>query len=341
MVAELLDCGADVNTVASFENMSTLLENACMNLDLDMVRFLLRRGASTDHISSKGMEASVACWGSSDHGSQYTSMDIFKLVTEDNYPDLYGSNWRRRAIALASYSGSGSQVDTLVRLGVSGQPDKINHVLPIMFAAYSGNYCTYSTLLHHYDEEEFEHVDFVTLLLRDTIRGYAHHRARLRSNSLVSIDRNPEHDKIMANILQRGVDPEEWVMIEEDLQRPFPPSVQCQWIRAHKLAAAFGPETEAWYVSMVLSYCRFAPRGGKLMIRRLRGADYSIEDKYNEAHANSQSRFEVLDEELQETDLGEGSGDGDSGSDMDDGSIDGAISEAQEIDRFWDAPESV
>jgi len=255
-MAELLGCGVEVDATATFDDMSTPLEMACLGKDLDTVRFLLQRGASGDHLNSHGLSASSYCWALGDRETKHTSADIFNLLAEHTCPDLVDACWIVKALGLACNSADGSHIDPLVRFGLSKRLNTWNNEEPTNAAAYFGNYSTYVTILSYYDADAaFENIDFVSTLLHMTIVGYANHLSTPLRNTVLAASRLRGYNEIIANILERGVDPRSWVRLASTL-----PQSRNKDIRADQLAAALGPETEAWYLSMVRKCCSLNER---------------------------------------------------------------------------------
>jgi ankyrin repeat protein len=62
VIAELLNCGVDVDAITNHTTRSNALLDSSEVKDLDTVRFLLQRGASTDHVNWVGFEAGTLCW---------------------------------------------------------------------------------------------------------------------------------------------------------------------------------------------------------------------------------------------------------------------------------------
>jgi ankyrin repeat protein len=54
IISELLDCGIDVNDVTNYSTLDNALTCSSRLKDLDTVRLLLQRGASTTHVNSEG-----------------------------------------------------------------------------------------------------------------------------------------------------------------------------------------------------------------------------------------------------------------------------------------------
>ena len=202
-VAELLDYGVDVDAITDSHARTALMKSSLLK-DPDMVRFLLQRGASTDPVDYAGYPAGSLCWRESDQVSEHSSMDIFKLLTENDYSNIDLD----RTLKLAAMEACGSQIESLINLGGS-----VRHYdgwqAPMQIAAFNGNLSTYMATGLHYDDACFRNDTQLNLwLLLMTIAGKVCHAIELSKGDVPCPERSRDFDQIMMNMLQRGVDAE-------------------------------------------------------------------------------------------------------------------------------------
>ena len=339
-MAELHDCGVEIDAIANFDDMTTPLENACFRKDLNTVRFLLQRGASADHLNSITLRASALCWVESDLTSQHSSEDIFNLIAGDICLDVIDSDWATMALYLVSCHGCASQFHSLLR----HLPDKIEAEGPIRFAASGGNYSTFSALLSYVDEYVLNNM-IGACLLRDTIKGHAEHLSRSHDGSIRFPKRAREYDAIIGNLFRRGISPQSWVQ-EDEGWWDYAPHVPRKGMRADELAAACGPVTESWYLGMVRLHSVLNEQEEDeisqrlLELSRAGHVDFGLVCEGQEQHDGpgdddgsesggwsenldvvKKDRAEDIDDEINDTH---------------DGGTDG---ETDENGQFWDAPE--
>jgi hypothetical protein len=247
IVAELLECGADVDAITDSAARTALMKSSQLK-DPDMVRFLLQRGASTDPVDYAGYTAGSLCWRESDHTSKYLSMDIFKLLIENGYPKFDA----HRTLKLAAMEACSSQIESLIHLGGDVRHYDNGWQAPMQIAAFNGNHSTYMATAMHYEDIDFKHnTQLSRWLLLKTIAGKVCHSIDLSRGEIPCPERPRDFDAIMMNMLQRGVDPEIWLYVPNLKLRWIPAQMQGQTARASEFAAAQGPDIEAWYLRML------------------------------------------------------------------------------------------
>jgi hypothetical protein len=332
VVAELLESGVEVDVIACLDKTMTMLELASEVKNLDLVRFLLRHGASPDHMCSVGSGASALCWFHSDLETDHLSVDIYNVLSESSYVDLHRDEYDRAvAVELAAWCGCGSQIDTLVRFGYNIFQSRFGPMKTIEFAATRGNYSAYSALVSHFGGDIFANDTYVlAYLLESTILGKDSYSF--------------EHDDVLRDILQRCGD---------NRLRPLPPrtdtnprlsAILSKEMKPSELAAALGPETEAWYLGMVRSCGFLSVDEESEVMQRLRelslaghvttGLIYEVGEETGESGGYRGSGSEDWNEDSALSE--EGIEEPDTG--VDDGCKSSTESEA---DQFWDAPESI
>jgi hypothetical protein len=344
VIAELLDCGVDVDAITNYSDMSNALTRASEMKYLDIVRFLLQRGASADHVDSFGFGAGTLCWFKGDDETRYSSTDIFNLLTEISHLDVNDNlQCQFPPLFIAASHATGAQIDALVRLGADVHLNESDPRAAVTHAAWSGNYSTYSALASYYSGDVFNtNTELASQLLLNTLYG----RQYLLDEApvLVHVDagrRSPEYDKIMIDMFQRGVGPRTRLNVADSVMYYRPHDVHNQDYAANELAAAMGPKTEAWYLS-ILCICGLLAHGEIQRLRELAEAGH-VPDEFGYELEGKLSGLDELEygvrgacEDLDRTpDIRQEGTYGD----IDGVSRRSSISEAGEANQFWDAEE--
>jgi hypothetical protein len=332
-----------VDVPVDLEAMSTMLIIASRDKQLDLVRFLVQRGASADHLNFLGVGASASCWYVDDLETNYSSLDIYNVLDESTYTDLRSEEGHHiMTIAFASAVGCGSHIDSLVRLGYDVYQYGPDQMAIIGLAAGYGNYSTYSALVSHFGGNIFSRVKNVCVYLL----GCAVLGKELKQ--LVIPAWRVEYDKIVMDLLQRCGDDRLWPLPPRLDADPRLFAIMRQGIKASDLATAFSPETEAWYLGIVRSCGFISLQEEKEAMQRLRelsaaglvttGFVYECEEESDESGDYRGCGSEDCREDsafaesvgIEHPDTG-----------VNDSSVSGTESEADEADQFWDASESV
>jgi hypothetical protein len=256
VAAELIDCGAEVDSLTVQANGWTALQQAAFFKELDIVRFLLQRGASPDLLIPGGDLPNWTCWYLDDRQTEHSSMDIFNLLCESVCPDMLAVNaYGSTSLHIAASNANGGQIDSPVSLGSDIHLQTHNGMFPIHYAIHNGNFWAFSSLVLHYDEDIFEDPDRIGWsLLHWTVGSKAVYLDEIRRDVVIDSTGPREYDEILREVLQRGVSPQArhrreswWLEAARDLQG--------REVTAHELAVAYGPEVEASFLG-VLRTCR-------------------------------------------------------------------------------------
>lgn len=310
ILAELLDCGVDVDAITDWDVRTALMKSSQLK-DPDMVRFLLQRGASTDPVDYAGYPAGSICWRQSDHISKHSSMEIFKLLTENDYSNIDA----HKTLTLAAMGACGSQIESLVHLGGNVRHYGDVWPAPMHVAGFNGNHSTYMATSLHYQDIDFKHdTQLCRWLLLMTIAGKACHSIHLSRGDDPDPEQPREFDKIMMNMLQRGVDPETWLYVPNIKLRWIPVAMQGRNVRAGEFAAAQGPDIEAWYLRMLRNCALLKAHVDVQRLRELNKTGYGTAGFI---FKNKHDHLEPKDEDA-----------------IDDPNTDG-------VDQFWDAEEGI
>jgi hypothetical protein len=339
VIAELLDCGVDVDAITNHSNMSNALIYSSRSKDLDTVRFLLQRGASTDHVDSTGLGADTLCWFIGDDFTKYSSMDVFDLLAESSHVGMDDNPYYLCAtLCVTAIHATGGQVDALVRLGADVHVDDDIGEAAIHFAVWSGNHSTFSALASYYDEDAFKNdTKLASELLLNTIYGRLHRMDEKSAWEQRSFGHSSEHDKIMIDMFQRGVGPRKRLHVADSVLEYRPPGIHYQEYTANDLAAALGPETEAWYL-VTLHHCGLLAHGELQRLRELAEEGHVANGFVCDTEEPDEVDYGVRgnrEEDGEVPDLGQE----DIYPDTDGVSRRDSISEADEDSHFWDAEE--
>jgi hypothetical protein len=331
-----LDCGVDVNAVIDPLNMINALTCSSALKYLDIVRFLLQRGASAGRVDGTGFGAETWCWVVDDDLTRGSSMDVFNLFLESTHLEMDHSR-----LYFAASSARGVQIDALVRLGADVHHKETSGSAAIHYAAWHGNYSTYLALASYYDGNIFKNdKEFGSLLLFRAIRG--------RKDGVDGKLHHPpgggrclKHDEVLIDMFQRGVEPRMKLPVMDDSESRYgwgPPDVNEYKMEADKLAAALGQETEAWYLS-VLRSCGLLVHRDYQRLRELAEAGHVAAGfVYVDEEEPKERDYRVRGDREEDGDV-LGLGQEDIYTDIDEVSRRSSISEADEANQFWDAEE--
>jgi hypothetical protein len=147
-----------------------------------------------------------------------------------------------------------------------------------------------------------------------------------------------KHDEVLIDTLQRGVGPRTAIQVASSVPGGRLPGIHDQEIEADKLAAALGPETEAWYLS-VLRRCGLLVHGDYQRLRELAEAGYVAAGfVYVDEEEPKERDYRVRGDREEDGDV-LGLGQEDIYTDIDEVSRRNSISEADDANQFWDAEE--
>lgn len=238
----------DDGTVDS--RQSTALEAATRNGQIGIIRHLLSHGASQDHTDLRGWGPSMMCWFRWSH-SRISGVDLFNVLSEyalqDRFIDMDGFGYLHAA---AVVSGA-KEIHYLIRLGLATTDVSWAGPSPLHYAVGAGNLATYFALLsNHAIANGIGNHAYP--LLHAAITGKWHWGQYL--NGVVGL---MNQETIIRDLLHRGIDPGTTnAPGRTGRDVDFPESVKGLSITAQQLAAAYDPEVEAWYMS-ILRGCGF------------------------------------------------------------------------------------
>lgn len=313
-VAELLDNGTDINDGTVGSDQSTALIEAVSQGQLDIVRLPLDRGASQDQSDLDGLGPSMLCWVR--YPDYRTSgVDMFNVLCEYALQDkalmTHGVGYLHMA---ALYRGA-TEIYYLIRFGLDTTGKNWAGFSPLHYAVGAGNLATYFALLSNHD-------------LANSIGNHGYpllHIAIMGRCDLGQILKGQAglmyQETIIRDLLHRGVDPA--TTNASDRIWYFPKSVIGLSITAQQLAAAYDPETEAWYMP-ILRDCGF-----------LEAAEDIARLRYLESQGYVSGGHVIGEEESVHE------GVSDKGSVYEDRESQNGGSELEEEDCFWDAEEGV
>lgn len=251
VVEELLDNGADLERTFGLIQ-STPLQWAVWHQQLDVVRLLLRRGASQDHINTIGWNVTFFCWPRLEFGRR-SMLDCLNLLAADAVQDLGTVDTEGWTVLhrVAAYATAAELLE-LIRQGA--RPEQV--AMPLRWnalhhAVFYGNEDTYKALIPHFP-------DNMTSMLDE--RGW----------TLLHIAASAGHGTIVQDLLERGANP-------DALSKPFfshmPASLHGRACTPRQVALAQGPEREAQYVE-AMRIC-----GKSDMASIPYGSDYTVDDE--------------------------------------------------------------
>jgi ankyrin repeat protein len=225
-VEELLDNGADLEGPLGLLQ-STPLQWSVWHQQLDVVRLLLSRGASQDHINTIGWNVTFFCWPRLEFGNR-SMLDYLNVLSDDAVQELDVVDTEAWTVLhrVAAYATARELLE-LIRQGARPEQE----ALPLRWnalhhAVFYGNEDTYKALIPYFEDDVHS--------MRDE-RGW----------TLLHIAASAGHDTIVRDLLIRGADP-------DALSKPFmshmPESLHGRACTPRQVARAQSSEEEARYV---------------------------------------------------------------------------------------------
>jgi ankyrin repeat protein len=225
-VEELLDNGADLEGPFGLLQ-STPLQWSVWHQQLDVVRLLLSRGASQDHINTIGWNITFFCWPRLEFGKR-SMLDYLNLLSDDAVQELDVIDTEGWTVLhrVAAYATAAELLE-LIRQGARPEQE----ALPLRWnalhhAVFYGNEDTYKALVPYFKDE-------IRSMLDE--RGW----------TLLHIAASAGHGMIVQDLLVRGADP-------DALSKPFmshmPASLHGRACTPRQVALAQSEEQEAQYV---------------------------------------------------------------------------------------------
>lgn len=341
VIKELLDCGTDVDALSDIHDNLTALEVALVAKELDTVQYLLQHGASADRRFANGLRSSALCWWVSDHATEHSSMEIFKLFLDEESLDQEGiASEATSILAKAVAFCCDSQITQLIRLGADVYHGLSCGKAPIHFAAFRGNFLAYSALVSYHDdplsEPGYAHSSYLLLV---TMTGKARQLDQSQKSHHLQIDGTHDYNKILLDLLHRGANPKVRLKLPYWTSKYTTSGTEAQEVDMDELAGLLGPETEAWYLSILGSfYSRSARQRARVtheLITAEKGTPEFVDSCGEELDVRS------VDVRLGSQDLSEQSSPESNDVeelciDLKDDSVDG---EDDDAEQFWDAGE--
>lgn len=211
---------------------TTPLQWAVWKRQLDIVRLLLNRGASQDHITTRGWNTTFFCWPRL-QPRERPELDLLYVLAADSYQYLDVADTEGLTVLhRVSAFGLTEEVTALMNLG--GDPEVV--ALPLRWnaihhAVFYGNYPVFKTLLPYY----------TNLLTMTDLRGW----------TLLHIAASAGHDQIVRHLLRLGSDP-------NARSKPFmshmPESLFGRACTPQEVAAAQIPERERQYLDALRDF---------------------------------------------------------------------------------------
>lgn len=240
VLVELLDNGIDIDATVNPEGM-TALEYATHLQRIDVLRVLLQRGASADHVGPWGLNAFFYAFYPPENQLQKGStIDTVRVLNEYIYMDP-SATWDHGGNALhaAAMFSTSEDVDALARLGCD-----ITHVDrqgggALLYAVKYGNSAAFFGLLGNGAKIEANTDDSARNLLMSLIEA----KAELHIPSPASF--TSDYDTIAKHLLRHHIPAGSPMCGPDDVA--WPEGITPQAITWHDFAAAYGPETQAWF----------------------------------------------------------------------------------------------
>lgn len=319
-MVELLENGADVDAVVDRQG-STVLALAAKTRNMDMLRTLLRRGASADHCDELGIDVYVSCWYPNlDRTRASSSRDVFNVLSEYialDHTYTWGTSRKLTVLQTAATTVDGPDIDALISYGHNIEGADSEGHTALFYAVKFGNLSAFLALLAQGACMDYESFSVETMLQAAIDGGArpAHTDTQAR-----------RYGAIAAHLLKYG-NPDLNLLFEISNDSPTDPaSIRGRSVTLKQIAEAYGPEIEAWFLTLLLEseQPHYFTRKDKRRLRDLGREGYapqgyvlSDDDDFSRDDKTDQSddRFDVDDGDDHD---GRG-GEGDTSSTQDEG----------------------
>jgi hypothetical protein len=259
-VIYLLNNGAALDEAVKSDQSTPLLMAASFR-EIDILRMLLRRGASLDRLDENGCDACVRCISPPYVAGmrKVAVVDMLKVINEYASLETNAIDYLSGMTTLswtASYH-SAAEIDFLISHVFNVEDQDSDNWDALCYAAFAGNPATYFALLAHGSP---------TALLAENLLVVVTAKADLFNKVTDNGTLGPGlHDPILRDILNRRADLTTSICFVDGkisyLQGPAIPLQQ--------VVAAYGPDTEAWFLGL-LQECGLETGGDRRRLQELR-----------------------------------------------------------------------
>lgn len=336
----MLERGADIDTATNREQ-STPLVLAAQHRRLDVLRMLLRLGASADFCDEDGTDVYLACWYPSRYDERISSQEIFDLVSEyvALEPTYTLRNGDLTAMHLAATSVSGQDISALISHGHDIEGGRPGGFEILYFAAVFGNSSAFTALLSHGVKLRYGSTS-VEQLLCQTVAGEA------RKDKVWLLSTQGDYEAIARHLLWHGEPNLDLALNVPSGQWQWPASIRGRSVTVRQLAEAYGPKTEAWLLTLLResSHAHHFTKEDKRRLHALRLEGYAAQGRV----LGEDEDYPEDDGTNQSDDQSEDQPDADDGDDHDGRRGEGdathkqdELSDMEEEQQFWDAEQGL
>jgi ankyrin repeat protein len=246
VLAELLENGANIDAKTG-HMQNTLLEVAASHRHLDVLRTLLHRGASTDQCDRDGVDIHFFCWASKDYSNKGTSaIETANVLSEYMVLDSKCTWQLGTVLHVAAMFLDGHDIDTLISHSYDIEAKGDDDWTPIAYALEYGNASAYFALLAHGADLSYSVSSVESMLHRAVIS-----HAQKPNVSFLPFPEKADYESIIKHILQHGHPSLDLTSPSNHELEEYPPSIHGRKVTPKQLAEAFGPKTEAWFLTLL------------------------------------------------------------------------------------------
>ncbi|GAB7322040.1 hypothetical protein MBLNU13_g03089t2 [Cladosporium sp. NU13] len=244
------------------------------------------------------------------------------------------STWQTVTVLhVVAASGDGPDVDALISRGHDVESKTDENLTPIACAVRFGNASTYLALLAHGAELKYS-LYSVEIMLHEAVAL----QAQMPDSSYFLLPKMADYESIIKHIVQHGSPNINIAIRVQPGDDNYPPRFHGHSTTPRQLAEAFGPKTEAWFLTLLRESGQphYFTKKDKRRLRTLRFAGYAPQgyvlsdgENFSEDDETDQSD----DQSKDQSDMNDGEGDASSTQDE--------PSDVEEEEQFWDAEQGL
>lgn len=302
---------------------------------MNVLRTLLRRGASADHCDVFGVDVYVSCWYPYlTRTKDFSSREVFNVVYEYialDHTYTWSLGFSLTVLQAAAMTVEGPDIDALISYGHNIEVTDNAGRTALFYAASFGNPSAFFALLSQGADMYYEPFSVETML-HQAITG----KAKRLERTLSPIQ---GYDTIARHLLRNG-NPDLGLLFDISPEsRSDPANIRGRRITLKQIAEANGPKIEVWFLTLLSEsvHPHFLTKEEKRRLNALRLAGYALQGCVLGEDEEHSENDETDQSEAQNDDGGNDDNEDDASSVQDMPS-----EEEEEVEEhFWDAEQGL